>query len=127
MTVLWSNIKNPQPKDIVGYYCPYDDKDTHPLDYLPVTQSETWEQGYGHVFLNLYNLRSVCQFRYYSNNKLVAMSNAVTFNNGGPMAPLQGHIAMTNDPTQMRVMWNSGEGWCTSKVHFPCFSIHICE
>lgn len=109
VTVLWSDVKDPQPKDIIGYYCPYDDKDTHPLDYMPVTQSRTWKQGYGHVFLTLYNLRSACEFRYYSNNKLVALSNLVTFNNGGPKAPLHGHIAITNNPTEMRIMWNSAE------------------
>ena len=110
VTVLWSNIPSPQSTDIVGYYCPFDDKATHPLDYLPVTSSETWKKGYGHIFVKLYNMRAECGFRYYSNHKLVASSNKVVFNNGGPNAPLQGHIAMTNNPTEMRIMWNSAEG-----------------
>ena len=29
---------------------------------------------------------------------------------GGPEMPLQIHLALTGDPTQMRVMWNSGTG-----------------
>ena len=110
VAVLWSNIPSPQKGDIIGYYCPFEDKAKHPLDYIPVTSSETWQQGYGHVFVKLYNMRSECGFRYYSNKNLVAASNKVAFNNGGPYSPLQGHISMTNNPTEMRVMWNSAQG-----------------
>ena len=110
VVVLWSNIPSPQTGDIIGYYCPFDDKAIHPLDYIQVNSSETWQQGYGHVSVKLYNMRSECGFRYYSNKKLVTVSNKVAFNNGGPLAPLQGHISMTNNPTEMRVMWNSAQG-----------------
>lgn len=110
VTVLWSGVPKPTEKDIISYYCPYDDKDAHPVDYLHVTDSDTWDQGYGHVFLQVYNMRWSCGFRYYSNNKLVALSNQLKFTDGGPLAPLHGHIAMTTKPTEMRVMWNSIEG-----------------
>ncbi|XP_066919291.1 uncharacterized protein, partial [Clytia hemisphaerica] len=108
VTLLWSNVQSPKSTDRIAFYCPHYDKASHPLDNFPVTDSETWESGFGHVFLTLYNMRTNCGFRYYRDSTtLVAISNTVKFNNGGPMAPLHGHIAVTNDPTQMRVMWNS--------------------
>ena len=39
---------------------------------------------------------------------LTATSNLLNFANGGSQAPLQGHIAMTNKASEMRVMWVSG-------------------
>jgi hypothetical protein len=110
VTVLWSNMKKPLHTDIIAYYCPFIDKATHAVDYMPVTGSSTWQEGYGHFFLTLYNMRTECGFRYYSSKKLIAMSNKVTFYNGGPFDPLHIHLAMTNDPTEMRVMWNSAQG-----------------
>ena len=58
-------------------------------------------------------MRSDCIFKYYRstafNSQLVVSSEKLTFV-GGSAAPLQGHIAMTEQPTEMRVLWNSGEG-----------------
>jgi hypothetical protein len=39
----------------------------------------------------------------------VTRSNIVMFE-GGPEQPLQIHLALTGDPTEMRVMWVSGTG-----------------
>lgn len=38
---------------------------------------------------------------------LIAVSNKVSFE-GGKNMPLQGHLALTNDATQMRVSWTTG-------------------
>ena len=44
------------------------------------------------------------QFRFFRNGTnfpvLASVSNLVTFEN--PKAPLQGHLAVTGDPTEMR-------------------------
>lgn len=116
VTVLWSAVPNPTEKDFIGYYCPIGDEATHPVDHVPVTDSDTWQQGYGHIFLVVYNMRYTCGFRYYSNNKLVAQSAGLTFTNGGAVNPLHGHLSMTNKPTEMRVMWNSFPGRCNMHV-----------
>jgi len=74
-----------------------------------------WLEGYGSRTVKLFNLRTECEFRYYRNEvggeytALVARSNLVTFK-GGPDQPQHGHLSLTNDPSQMRVMWISGNG-----------------
>ena len=58
----------------------------------------------------MYNMRTSCEFRYYHKSYIhIATSNVLKFK-GGIYAPLQGHLALTGDPTQMRVMWVSGTG-----------------
>ena len=107
VTVLWEGIKNPTKSDRIGYYCPFYDNPAHALDYIDVIKSQTWQQGYGYYTVKLYNMRSPCVFRYYSNNTLVAFSNKVRFTNGDGFAPLQVHLSMTNNDNEMRIMWNS--------------------
>ncbi|XP_066910738.1 uncharacterized protein [Clytia hemisphaerica] len=110
VTVLWEGIPNPTKTDKIGYYCPYYDNPTHGLDYIDVTKSPTWQEGYGYYTVKLYNMRSPCAFRYYIGGKtLVAISNKVRFTNGDAFAPLQVHLAMTGKETEMRVMWNSAK------------------
>jgi len=110
VTVLWSNVPTPNAKDYIAFYCPYDDNPTHYLDYFYVSESKTYAEGYGHHQVTVYNMRSQCVFKYYRSvshySQMVAKSELLIFET---MEPLQRHIALTNDPTQMRVMWNSGE------------------
>lgn len=110
VTVLWEGIKDPLKGDRIGYYCPFYDKPNHYLDYIDVTKSPTWQQGYGYYTLTLYNMRQPCAFRYYSNNTLVAISNKVRFTNGDAYSPLHVHLATTNNPTEMKVMWVAAKG-----------------
>ena len=73
-------------------------------------ESPTYAEGYGSLQFVLHNLRTDCEFRYYQNSTyttLLAVSNKVTFR-GGKSEPLQGHLALTEDPTQMRVSWTTG-------------------
>ena len=113
LTIIWTGVKNPQPKDYIAHYCPYYDDDNHYLDYVTVKDVPGWENGTGHYDLTVYNMRETCIFKFYREKNesyvLAAISNKVYFADGGPYAPLQGHIAMTNVPTEMRVMWTSGE------------------
>lgn len=116
VTVSWSGITSPSSKDVVVLYCPPEAEPDHYLDYVNVSSVETYSKGYGDFEVRLWNLRKECQFRYYRSGNyttLAAESNVVSFE-GGADIPLQGHISLTGDPTEMRVMWVSG----TSKLFF---------
>ena len=116
ITVTWKSVVNPSSEDWIGLYCPQNDTATRALDYFFVTDSkESWQQGYGKRTVKLFNMRSECELRYYRSvgsreyTALVAKSNLVTFR-GGSGQPQHGHLSLTNDPSQMRVMWISGNG-----------------
>ena len=112
--VSWKGVEAPSANDIIALYCPENAKDNDYIDYIKVQDSPTYKQGYGERSVQLFNLRTNCQFRYFKNvskdrQELAATSNAVMFE-GGPEMPLQIHLALTGDPTEMRVMWVSGTG-----------------
>lgn len=110
VNVSWSGIPKPNGTDFIALYCPKDDDPSHYLDLFYVTESSTYSSGHGWYQVVVYNLRTSCEFRYYQMGYLhVATSNLLEFK-GGIYTPLQGHIALTGDPTQMRVMWVSGTG-----------------
>lgn len=110
VNVSWSGIPKPNKTDFIAFYCPKDDISSHYLDYIYATESSTYASGYGWIQVVVYNLRTSCEFRYYQKPYIhLATSNLLEFK-GGIYAPLQGHIALTGDPTQMRVMWVSGTG-----------------
>ena len=115
VTVSWSGVTSPSSKDVVVLYCPPEAEPDHYLDYVNVSSVETYSKGYGEFDVRLWNLRKECQFRYYRSGNyttLAAESNVVSFE-GGADIPLQGHLSLTGDPTEMRVMWVSG----TSKLY----------
>ena len=113
--VSWSGIKNPvNREDFIALYCPENGKDNDYIDYFNVKDSPTYKEGKGEHSVQLTNLRTNCEFRYFKNiskdhQELAATSNTVMFE-GGPEMPLQIHLALTGDPTQMRVVWVSGTG-----------------
>ena len=114
--VTWSGITSPNATDVVVLYCPPDAKPDHYLDFINVSSITTYSKGYGEFEVRLWNVRKDCQFRYYrmgNDTMLAAESNVVTFE-GGADIPLQGHLALTGNPAEMRVMWVSG----TSKLSF---------
>ena len=116
VTISWSGVTSPSSKDVVVLYCPPEAEADHYLDYVNVSSVETYSKGYGEFDVRLWNLRKECQFRYYRSGNyttLAAESNVVSFE-GGADIPLQGHLSLTGDPTEMRVMWVSG----TSKLFF---------
>ncbi|KAJ7392369.1 hypothetical protein OS493_012029 [Desmophyllum pertusum] len=87
---------------------PENDQSDHYLDYFYVTESASYASEYGWNQVAVYNMRTSCQFRYYQKSYIhVSTSNLLEFK-GGIDVPLQGHIALTGDPSQMRVMWVSG-------------------
>ena len=123
VTVSWGKVPNPsisEPFDWVGLYCPSGTDGPAYLDYYFVYESPTYAEGYGSLKFVLYNLRTDCEFRYYQNSTyttLLAVSNKVTFR-GGKSEPLQGHLALTEDPTQMRVSWTTGTSSTTPVVYY---------
>lgn len=117
VNVSWDGIPKASYTDFIALYCPKDEISSEYLDYFYVTESSTYASGYGWYTVAVYNMRTTCEFRYYQESYIhVATSNELKFK-GGIYAPLQGHIALTGDPTQMRVMWVSGTG---KGLHFFC-------
>jgi len=109
--VAWRGVTTPGQHDWIGFYCPRDAKVSQYLDFYSVKQIETHYKTYGKFRVQVYNLRSTCEFRYYIVSKedliLVAKSNELKFA-GGMEAALYGHLALTGHNGQMRIMWVSG-------------------
>ncbi len=114
VSVTWNGVENATAKDIIALYCPEDAKDNEYIDYFNADVSSTYNQGKGEYSVQLTNFRTNCEMRYFRNiskakQELVTKSNIVMFE-GGPEQPLQIHLALTGNPTEMRVMWVSGTG-----------------
>ncbi len=114
VNVSWEGVSEPSDKDWIGFYCPKNDTAEHYLDYLAPAQvsPRTWKMGYGITEVQVYNMRSECEFRYYrkaTTMELIGRSAPLVFDRG-VYAPLQGRLMLTRDPSQMRVMWTSGYG-----------------
>ena len=112
--VTWKGVQNPNAKDFIALYCPETSKENYYLDLFNVDESKTYNHGYGEYSVQLYNIRTNCEMRYFryvskDHQEFVTKSYTITFE-GGPEMPLQIHLALTGDPTQMRVMWVSGTG-----------------
>ncbi|EDO31661.1 predicted protein, partial [Nematostella vectensis] len=106
--VSWGGIPNPDISDYIALYCPKHDDYHHYLDYFYANVSQSWRDGTGSRDVLMYNMRSDCEFRYIRGTpQTLAVSNTVSFL-WGLIEPLQGHIALTGDPTQMRITWVSG-------------------
>lgn len=118
--VAWSNVSAPTATDVVILLCPPEAGPEHYLDFVHVNSSETYTKGYGEFEVRLWNMRKECQFRYYRNDNysvLVVRSPILLFK-GGSDIPLQGHLALTGDPTEMRIMWVSGTGRSLPTLEF---------
>ena len=113
--VSWEGVVNAQAIDFVALYCPETSANNDYYDYFEVGESPTYRAGFGNRSVQLYNVRTNCEMRYFRKDilekrqELVAKSNIIIFE-GGPEMPLQIHLALTGDPTEMRVMWVSGTG-----------------
>ena len=110
VNVMWHGVTFPNKEDVVVLYCPPDAEPERYLDYVNVSTIATYPKGYGEFAVRLWNVRKDCVFRYFriGNYSMLAVeSNIVTFEGGAEM-PLQGHLALTGNPTEMRVMWVSG-------------------
>jgi hypothetical protein len=79
---------------------------TRALATQPVTKSPQWSTGSGSATFILSNLRQNYIFKYYSQatRSVIASSNIVYVKAD---QPLQGHLALTVDPTEMRITWST--------------------
>lgn len=116
VTITWSGVTGPKNTDWIGLYLSSGASDTDYLDFLYVDESPTYDDGYGSLTFNLINMRSAYQFRYFQYRgsnayNLIAVSNTMNFANLNE--PLQGHIALTGDFDEMRVMF------VTASFHTP--------
>ena len=114
VSIQWNGVQNATALDLIVLYCPENAGDNEYLDYFNVDVSSTYKQGNGEFSVQLTNLRTNCEMRYFRYiskdvQEFVTKSNIVMFE-GGPEQPLQIHLALTGDPTEMRVMWVSGTG-----------------
>ena len=109
--VAWRGVTSPTKDDWIGFYCPRNAKVSHFLDFYNVREVPTSYKTNGRFNVQVYNLRSTCEFRYYSVNKedliLIAKSNELKFA-GGLEEAMYGHLALTGHDGEMRVMWVSG-------------------
>lgn len=109
--VAWYGVTSPTKDDWIGFYCPRGAKVSHFLDFYNVKEIPSSYRTNGRFKVQVYNLRSTCEFRYYSINKedliLVARSNELKFASGLEEA-LYGHLALTGHDGEMRIMWVSG-------------------
>ena len=114
VSVIWNGVENATAKDIIALYCPEDAKDNEYIDYFNADVSSTYDEGSGEYSVQLTNFRTNCEMRYFLKiskevHEFVTRSNLIMFE-GGPGQPLQIHLALTGNPTEMRVMWVSGTG-----------------
>jgi hypothetical protein len=109
--ISWGGLSNPSDKDIIAIYTPADSKEENYIGWLPLTKSSSWESGFGNLVLPLLNTRSNYLLRlwhYDSNTQqtaVVATSPVLTFKN--PNEPTNAHLALTQNPSEMRVMWTT--------------------
>lgn len=115
VTVSWEGVSSPSKKDWVGVYSPpannaYGINATKnaPIKYQYAYYSSThMSYGKGSVQIRLMNMRQPVIFGFFkggtSSPTLLAVSEIVQFAN--PNEPLQGHLALTTDPSQMTITW----------------------
>ncbi len=130
VTLEWKNIPNPvnrhkKNSDYIGLFCPSTSPSNRYIDYWLVSdlsQNYANSKFNGRASIILYNVRTDCEFRYFTNNtyvELVAISNKVTFVNGAK-APLHAHLALTSDASEMRVQWTTGVQYTPTVEYSPC-------
>ena len=129
VTLEWKNIPDSilhiQKSDWIGLFCPSSSSSSADryIDRWSVSDlSAIYPSSSDRVRVQIYNVRTDCEFRYFINDKeLVAVSNKVTFNDGAK-APLHAHLALTGDASEMRVHWTTGIQYTPTVEYGPCDS-----
>ena len=129
VTLEWKNVPDPSERskadksDWIGLFCPSSSPSNRYIDYWSVSElvgdNPTSD---GRVNLILYNVRTDCQFRYFTNDpyvELIAVSNKVSFVDGGEV-PLHIHLALTGDPSEMRLQWTTGIRYTPTVEYGQC-------
>ena len=105
--VHWSGISLKTRSMILCLYCPSTSSHDMLIDYWTLDDMYP-NRG---MKVALYNIRTDCQFRLFSNAttdvKLAAVSKNIEFKDAR-QTPEHGHLALTDSPHEMRVQWTSG-------------------
>eukprot|EP01119_Soliformovum_irregulare_P023845 TRINITY_DN841_c0_g2_i1.p1 TRINITY_DN841_c0_g2~~TRINITY_DN841_c0_g2_i1.p1 ORF type:complete len:310 (-),score=64.30 TRINITY_DN841_c0_g2_i1:36-965(-) len=111
--VRFSDVEHPSHEDWVGVYTPDVAAFTTkvPTRWQKCEESPDFKKtGAGSLRFRLINLRADFIIGLFSNGTdypiLKAYSKPVSFAN--PNQPMQGHLALTHDPTEMRLSWGGG-------------------
>eukprot|EP01117_Protostelium_nocturnum_P005141 TRINITY_DN1866_c0_g1_i1.p1 TRINITY_DN1866_c0_g1~~TRINITY_DN1866_c0_g1_i1.p1 ORF type:complete len:569 (+),score=151.58 TRINITY_DN1866_c0_g1_i1:237-1943(+) len=123
VTVALRGVPAPSTGDIIALYSPAnaDPRTTSPIKYISGDQfgSGYLSSGSADVKFTVINLRSNFRFAFmrgfkdmqdnwdkFNSTVILAYSNVADFSN--KLEPLQGHLALTGKPGQMKVMWGAG-------------------
>ena len=127
VTLEWKNIPDPSQRkdksDWIALFCPSSSPSNRYIDYWSASDLTTdYLASNGRVNIILYNVRTDCQFRYFTNDsyvELVAVSNKVTFVDGIE-APLHAHLALTGHASEMRLQWTTGVQYTPTVEYGEC-------
>jgi hypothetical protein len=114
VTVKWSGAWSPNYTDFIAAFSPpsaLDNETTIAMQQVNVSSS--WASGMGMLEFPMLNMRLPYQFRYCRVfNKTVYCNGSSNIVEVKGEQPLQGHLALTGNPSEMRVMWvsNTTEG-----------------
>ena len=115
VTLEWRNMPDPTQRtvnsDWIALFCPSSAPSNQFIDFWRVDNLITYyPSSRGRANFVLFNVRTDCEFRYFTNDtyvELVAVSNKVNFIDGAE-APLHGHLSLMGDASEMRVQWTTG-------------------
>lgn len=102
-------VQNPQPDDRIALFSPstVDFNSTSPIKYQYATASPGYlTTGQGKLTFKVLNMHADCVFALLRNTTapaVLGVSNTITFAN--LFEPMQGHIALTENPGEIRVSW----------------------
>eukprot|EP00736_Rhodelphis_marinus_P011284 Rmarinus@m.27937 len=115
VSISWSHVDGAASNDWIAIYMEPYSKDQDYLDYI-------WANGEpsGEVTVPITNLRADLHFRYFQYvgddaYGKVTVSNTLRFADNNE--PLQGHLALTGNPTEMTVSFTSAS-WDTPVVQY---------
>eukprot|EP00927_Polykrikos_kofoidii_P031152 TRINITY_DN26818_c0_g1_i1.p1 TRINITY_DN26818_c0_g1~~TRINITY_DN26818_c0_g1_i1.p1 ORF type:complete len:637 (-),score=45.53 TRINITY_DN26818_c0_g1_i1:84-1904(-) len=105
-TVKWkmNDVTDATDNDWVGLFDHFGPNN----EYLDYFHAATGWDGVGQRTLQIYNIRTTYQFRYFKSGECLCASSPIQFAHG-PHEPTQGHISLTGDPSEMQVTWVSGD------------------
>jgi hypothetical protein len=113
VNVSWSGVPSPGYEDWIGVYSPPVNNSVDPAKHAPVkyqyaNRSPTHlKEGRGFLLFRLVNMRAPIIMAFlrggFKTPSLASVSGLVTFQNWNE--PLQTHLALTDDPTEMIVVW----------------------
>jgi len=92
------------------------DKNEDHMGFRYVYECAGYETGVCSFQFELLNMRNPYQFRYvWANGTVAAVSNTVKVK---PNQPMQGHLQLTENINEMRIMWVQGTSPSTSIVEY---------